>query len=119
MAGSSHPLATALHRALSERGMAPADFVRELHWTEATLRQAIDGKTAVPNKALRDRLDVYFGAPIGHTLRICTGEVPPYYPNRDRVARFATALARLPDPVIDRIIELAYELSGLKRYDDD
>ena len=110
------PLAVALHRALAERGMTGADFIRELGWTEATVRQAIEGKTATPNKRLRDRLDEYFGAPTGHTLRICIGEVAPYYPNPDRLARFAQALAGVDAAVVDRVLELVYELAGMKRH---
>lgn len=116
MADELPPLAAALRRAISERGMTVADLVHELGWTEATVRQAIAGKTATPNKQLRDRLDTYFGAPTGHTLRIVHGDVPAYYPNPDRVARFAAALAGVADPVVDRLLDLIYAIAQSRRY---
>lgn len=112
MADDLPPLARALRSRLDEAGLTTSDFLRELGYPggDATVRQAVEGDTAKPNRQLRDLIDSYFGAPPGHTLRIITGRVEPRYPNPNRLARMAEAVAEMSDVALDRFVDFVAEV---------
>lgn len=65
------PLGRAIQAAIDVRGLSKADFIRQLGWKESTVRNLIDGPTRqCRDPELRQRLDEFFDAEPGTTMRI-------------------------------------------------